>query len=68
LELGARFSTVDLNSDDIGGGRQRVWAAVANWYPADPLRFTLQYEHADIAGGPSPRSFDAVAARAQLQF
>ena len=68
VEIGARYSTADLNSDNVRGGRQHIWTAGVNWYPVEPLRFTLEYEHANIDGGRSPRSFDAVATRAQLQF
>lgn len=68
LEVGARFSIADLDSADIRGGRQRVWTAGVSWYPVDPLRFVLQYEHADIAGGQAPRSLDAVAFRGQVAF
>jgi len=68
LEVGARFSTVDLSSGDVRGGRQRVWTTGISWYPVDPLRFTLQYEHADITGGSAPRTLNAVAARGQLSF
>lgn len=68
LELGARFSTVNLKDANVRGGQQRVWSAVANWRPIDELRFALQYEHASVDGGQTPRSLHAVAARAQLQF
>jgi phosphate-selective porin OprO/OprP len=68
IEVGARFSTVDLDDDGVRGGRQRVWSAVINWYPAEPLRFSLQYSHADVAGGKAPRSLNFVAVRGQLFF
>lgn len=68
LEVGARFSTADLNSGDVHGGRQGVWAAGVNWYPAQPLRFTVQYQHADVTGVAAPRSLNAVTARMQLRF
>ena len=68
VEVGARFSTVDLNSLDVAGGRQSVVSAVANWWPVAPVRLSLLYEHATIAGGPSPRTLDAVGGRVQVQF
>ena len=68
VEVGARYSTVDLNSADVRGGVQRIWTAGINWWPVEPIRFSLQYEHADIDGGRSPRSINLVAGRAQLQF
>ena len=68
VELGVRFSTADLNSLDVRGGRQRVLSAGVNWWPIEPVRLSLNVEHADISGGRSPRRQDAVAGRAQLQF
>ena len=68
IEIGARYSTVNLNSKDVQGGRERVWSAVLNWRPIDLLRFALQYEHASIDGGRDPRRVQAIAARAQVQF
>ena len=65
VELGARFSTIDL---DVRGGRQNVVSAGVNWWPIEPVRVSLMYEHADVSGGRSPRSLDAVAGRVQLQF
>jgi phosphate-selective porin len=52
----------------VQGGRQNVWTAGVNWYPTEPLRFSLEYEHADLAGGKAPRSLNAIAMRAQLEF
>ena len=68
FEAGARYSALNLNSLGVDGGREGIWSAVLNWRPAKPLRFSLQYEHANVVGGPLPRHFDAVAGRAQLQF
>lgn len=68
LEVAARVSTVDLNSADVRGGRQRVWSASAIWSPVAPLRLLLQYQHAAVAGGPAPRRLNAVAVRGQLGF
>ncbi len=68
LEVGARFSTVDLSSDDVRGGRQRVWTTGISWYPIKPLRLVLQYQHADLEGVSTPRSLDALAGRVQVSF
>jgi phosphate-selective porin OprO/OprP len=68
LEIAARFSAADLNAGDIHGGRQAVWTTGLSWYPAKPLRFMLEYQHADISGGTAPRSLSAVALRGQLRF
>jgi phosphate-selective porin OprO and OprP len=60
LELGARYSIVDLNdnytgstasaasSTSIGGGRQQVFTIGANWYVNDNIRFMLDYLHGKI--------------------
>lgn len=68
LEIGARFSVADLSAADIRGGRQTVWTTGLSWYPTDPLRFILQYQHTDISGGPAPRSLSAIALRGQVHF
>ena len=53
IELGARFSTVDLNDDGVQGGRQNVWTTGVNWYPLEPLRFSLEYQYAERRRGQS---------------
>ena len=68
LEIAARFSAADLGDADVRGGRQTVWAAGVSWYPLDPLKFTLQYQHADITAVAAPRRLDAVALRGQIRF
>lgn len=68
VEVGVRYSAVDLNDKDLRGGRQQVYSAVVNWWPVEQLRFSLLYEHANVTGGPSPRTLNAIAGRAQLQF
>lgn len=68
LEVAGRFSAVDLKSAGVQGGRQHVWTAGMNWHPWEPLKFTLQYQHATVDGGRAPRSLDAVALRGQLFF
>jgi phosphate-selective porin OprO/OprP len=68
LELGARFSTANLDDADVRGGRQRVWTVGASWYPTKPVRIMLQYQHADITAADSPRRLDAALLRGQLRF
>ena len=68
VEIGMRFSTVNLNDATIRGGRQNVVSAGVNWWPVEPLRFSAMYEHGTITGGNLPRSIDAVALRGQIQF
>lgn len=68
IEVGARFSTANLNSFDVRGGRQNIWTTGVSWYPVKLLRFILEYEHARISGGQAPHSLDAIAMRGQLKF
>ena len=59
LELAARYSTVDLNSNvtpgvsqnvtgGIYGGQQQIAAVALSWYPNDWLRFMLQFQYVDV--------------------
>ena len=68
VEIGARYSTVNLNNRDVRGGRQQVVSLGLNWWPVEAVRLTLMYERAHITGGDAPRSLDAVAGRVQVQF
>lgn len=68
MELGVGYSTADLRSRNVNGGVQRVVSTVANWWPVKPVRLSLLYENASIEGGRTPRTVNAVGARAQLAF
>src|ERR1700731_2898900 len=57
--LGARYSTVDLNSNvvpgvsqsltgGIFGGQQQIAALALSWYPNDWVRFMLQFQYVDV--------------------
>ena len=59
---------MNLSDADVQGGRQTVWTAGVNWYPVDPLKFTLQYQHADVTATATPRRLDALALRGQIRF
>ena len=59
LEIAARYSTVDLNSNvtpgvsqsvtgGIYGGRQQIGAVALDWYPNDWIRFILQFQYVDV--------------------
>jgi phosphate-selective porin OprO/OprP len=60
LELGARYSIVDLNSNytsgqvtsastsAVAGGKQQVFTFGANWYVNNNIRFMLDYLHGKI--------------------
>jgi phosphate-selective porin OprO/OprP len=58
-ELGARYSTIDLNwhagsagqaalADSVRGGQQTIWALGVNWYLNPVARIMLQYQDVDI--------------------
>jgi phosphate-selective porin OprO/OprP len=61
LELGARYSVVDLNSNyttgnvtsassnAVAGGKQQVITVGANWYVNNNIRFMLDYLHGNIS-------------------
>ena len=68
VEVAARLSAADLGDADVRGGRQTVWTAGVSWYPVEPLRFTLQFEHADVTATATPRQLDAIALRGQIRF
>ena len=68
VEVGARVSALDLSDADVRGGRQRVWTAGVNWWPVEPVRVQLQYQHATIRGMDENRRFQAVGLRGQLSF
>ena len=59
LEIAARYSTVDLDSNvvpgvpqsvtgGIYGGRQNIAAVALDWYPNDWIRFILQFQYVDV--------------------
>ncbi len=60
LELGARYSIIDLNSNyntgnvtnassnAVAGGKQQVFVFGANWYVNNNIRFMLDYLHGKI--------------------
>lgn len=68
VEVGARVSEIDLSDKDVRGGRQRVWTTGVSWWPVEPLRVILQYQHVTIRGTAEDRRFQAVALRGQLWF
>ncbi|HEV8015898.1 MAG TPA: porin, partial [Stellaceae bacterium] len=61
LELGARYSIVNLNSNyttgaatsassnAVAGGQQQVITLGANWYVNNNIRFMLDYLHGNIS-------------------
>ena len=68
VELLARYSRIDLDTDGIAGGRQQDWALGANWYLSRYFKFQANHVWADAERGAfsaSPRVFEL---RAQLSF
>ena len=49
---GANVGTQVVNGI-LNGGQQTGFLAALNWWPIDYVRFTAQYTHAEIKGGPS---------------
>ena len=69
-ELAARYSEIDLNDDDISGGRERNITAGLNWYPNPFIRFTANYIHVlDLDGGVyDGEDLDIFQVRAQVAY
>ena len=63
-----RYSYADVHGLPGQGGRQGVYAAVLNWYPVDPLRFTVEGGHGHVQGSMAPRSVDFAVIRGQISF
>ncbi len=62
LEISARYSTLDLDSHDIRGGRMSIWSLGAVWHPTFQTQLHLQYSHAapeTAETGTSPVKTDA---------
>jgi phosphate-selective porin OprO/OprP len=47
-ELGARFSYIDLNDEEIRGGRERNFTAGVNWHLSPNFRFMFNYVRAHV--------------------
>jgi len=43
VELVARFSDIDLNSERISGGKFKRFTPMVNWYLTDYLRLVAAY-------------------------
>jgi phosphate-selective porin OprO/OprP len=71
-ELAARYSTVDLNSDDVNGGSQQVYGLALSWYPTALLRFMVQGAYVDVdrnsGGSETGQNFWDLALRSQIAF
>jgi phosphate-selective porin OprO/OprP len=72
-ELAARYSITDLNSNDIQGGRQKVYGLSLSWYPTSILRFMLQGDYVDVnrqddSGRQIGQNFWDIGFRSQIGF
>lgn len=59
VSLNLRYDRLELNDrhgsgpeDVVNGGRQTGYIAALVWQPVDYVRFTLQYTHGVVTGGP----------------
>ncbi len=68
IEAVARYSASNLSDADVHGGRQQTWTLGASYWPVLPLRLLAEFLHADVSGGPSPRTANAFAGRLIVQF
>ena len=44
----ARYSYIDLNDENIEGGKQKIAGLGLSWYPTNMLRFVLQGDYVDV--------------------
>ena len=68
VELLARYSRIDLDSDGIAGGRQSDWTLGANWYLTQHFKFQANYVKTDATRGAFSADPSVFELRAQLQF
>ena len=68
LELVARYSRIDLDSDGIDGGRQHNWTFGANWYLTQNFKFQANYVKVDAERGMASADPHLFELRAQLHF
>ncbi len=68
VELLARYSHIDLDSDRIAGGRESNWTVGANWYVGRHLKFQANHVWADARRGAVHVRPRALELRAQLHF
>jgi phosphate-selective porin OprO/OprP len=47
LEVGVRYSTLDLNNSGVTGGDGKDWTIGLNWYLRENLRLMFNYIHVD---------------------
>lgn len=69
-EVGARWSWVDLNDEDISGGEQNNFTLGLNWYATSNYRVMLNYVYADVEdfGTAEDGNANIFQARFQVDF
>lgn len=70
FELAARVSTLDLQSGDIRGGRERDLSLGVNWYPDNNVKLMADYidAHATPRSPSTPTAIDAQIFVGRLQL
>jgi len=68
VELLARYSRLDLDDADVGGGRQHDWTFGANWYLTSHFKFQANYVKVDATRGGVRSRPDIFEVRAQMHF
>ena len=75
VELAARYSYLNLNSEGIRGGEEQDFTAGVNWYLYSNLRLTANYVYADVKDTGSDSaipgsngSINIFQMRAQIEF
>ena len=68
VELLARYSRIDLDSDGISGGQEHNWTLGANWYITPYLKFQANYVKSDATRGALSADPSVFQLRAQMHF
>jgi phosphate-selective porin OprO/OprP len=68
LELGVRYSTVDLNDRDVRGGEEANLTTGLNWYIRSNLRLMVNYIHVRVKDRAEPPIDDDTAHILQARF
>jgi len=67
-EVAARLSYVDLDSENVLGGKMAIAMLGLNWYWNRYLRWQLNTGYANVIDGPSPGNLYILQARLQMVF
>ena len=66
--MSTRYSYIDLNDENIEGGKQKIAGLSLSWYPTNMLRFVLQGDYADVDKEDDSNKFFTLALRSQFAF